>query len=140
MAANIRITADNRDIFERAMKMATEVALEAVGMKAEEYTRQNIVDEKLVDTGNLKNSITHRVEAQESRVTIGTPVEYGVYHEVGTGIYYPSGRKDPWVYIDDKGQAHKTRGVKPKHFLKRAMEEHYDEYKGVINDVFKGVR
>ena len=35
-----------------------------------------------VDTGNLRNSITHEVEKKEARV--GTNVSYGIYQELGT--------------------------------------------------------
>jgi HK97 gp10 family phage protein len=39
-----------------------------------------------VDTGNLANSIDYRTEEtpQQAVVTIGTPVEYGIYQELGT--------------------------------------------------------
>lgn len=54
-------------------------------------------------------------------------------HELGTGIYASegNGRKDPWFYQDDEGKWHKTRGMKPIHFLKRAIEEHVDEYRRI---------
>ena len=39
-----------------------------------------------VDTGNLANSIDYRTQdtAKEVSVSIGTPVEYGIYQELGT--------------------------------------------------------
>ena len=37
-----------------------------------------------VDTGNLKRSITHKVNKDEKSVTIGSNVEYSVYVEKGT--------------------------------------------------------
>jgi HK97 gp10 family phage protein len=37
-----------------------------------------------VKTGNLANSINYRVSAQAHSVSIGTPVEYGIYQELGT--------------------------------------------------------
>lgn len=37
-----------------------------------------------IDTGNLANSINYKVNAQAKAVTIGTPVEYGIYQELGT--------------------------------------------------------
>lgn len=54
-------------------------------------------------------------------------------HELGTGIYASegNGRKDPWYFKDDEGNWHKTVGVKPIHFLKRAIEEHVDEYRRI---------
>jgi len=35
-----------------------------------------------VDTGNLRNSLTHEVEGQEAYV--GTPVSYAIFQELGT--------------------------------------------------------
>lgn len=37
-----------------------------------------------VDTGNLRNSITHEVDESEISVKIGTNVEYAPYVELGT--------------------------------------------------------
>jgi HK97 gp10 family phage protein len=37
-----------------------------------------------VKTGNLANSIAYRVNPAEASVSIGTPVEYGIYQELGT--------------------------------------------------------
>jgi len=37
-----------------------------------------------VDTGNLRNSLTHKVNESENSVSIGTNVEYAVYVEKGT--------------------------------------------------------
>ena len=44
-----------------------------------------------VDTGNLKNSLTHSVDEDELSVTIGTPNRYAVYVEMGTGLYVDGG-------------------------------------------------
>lgn len=53
-------------------------ALEAVGLQAEGYAKLLCP----VDTGRLKNSISHAV--QGVTVYIGTNVEYGPYVEYGT--------------------------------------------------------
>ena len=37
-----------------------------------------------VDTGNLRDSINHKVNKQELSVRIGTPVEYAPWIELGT--------------------------------------------------------
>lgn len=75
-------------------------ALERIGMQAVGY----MIDLVSVDTGDLKNSITHQVKADENAVYIGTNKEYGIYVEMGTGMYYPGGRKEPWAYQDGKGE------------------------------------
>ena len=73
---------------------------------------------------------------KDSAVYIGTNVDYGKWVELGTGIYASdgNGRKDPWAYEDEKGEVHWTRGIKPVHYLKRAAEEHRNEYKKLMKD------
>lgn len=80
-----------------------------------------------VDTGNLRNSITHKVE--EDTGYVGTNCDYAPYVEIGTGIYSSqgTGRQDPWVYQDAKGEWHKTRGSHPHPFLKPARDEHLSD-------------
>lgn len=63
-----------------------------------------------VDTGQLRQSITHEVEGNTG--VIGTNVEYAPYVEYGTGIYAKdgNGRQTPWSYKDSKGNWHRTVG------------------------------
>lgn len=55
-------------------------ALEEIGLMGEGYAKLLCP----VDTGNLRNSLTHQVIVDEKRVYIGTNVEYGKYVELGT--------------------------------------------------------
>ena len=114
-------------------------ALEAIGMKAEKYAKRELTNFPAVDTGRLRNSITHAIEEDEDAVYIGTNVEYGKWIELGTGIYASDGqgKKEPWVYQDDEGNYHLTRGVRPVHFLKKAATEHSDEYKEINKRIFE---
>lgn len=91
------------------------------------------------DTGNLKNSITHIVNSDELSAVIGTDEEYGVYQELGTGIYAEGGggRPTPWVYQDAKGNWHYTRGNKAHPFLKPAIADHTQTYKNIFEDNLK---
>lgn len=91
-----------------------------------------------VDTGNLRNSITHMVSDSEKAAYIGTNSEYAVYVECGTGIYYPGGRQTPWVYKDAKGDWHLTHGQRAKPFIKPAVAEHGEQYKRIIEAELKG--
>ena len=72
-------------------------------------------------------------------VIIGTDVEYGVYQELGTGIYAEGGggRPTPWVYQDAKGNWHYTRGNKAHPFLKPALADHTQTYKNIFEDELK---
>lgn len=91
-----------------------------------------------VDDGQLRQSITHKVDIENMEGIIGTSVEYAPYVEIGTGIYSSegTGRKTAWMYKDEKsGEWHRTRGSKPKPYLQPAMEEN----KSKIQDLFKGI-
>ena len=127
------------DLFKDAVKEAVEAALEAIGLQAEGYAKANITAAGRVDTGELRNSVTHQVEESEQAVYIGSNLEYAIYNEVGTGIYEEGGggRKDPWVYVDDNGVGHWTVGITPIHFLKDAAADHGDEYRQIAEAVMK---
>lgn len=63
---------DHTDEVRQAITDALERGLEAVGITAEAYAKLKCP----VDTGRLRNSITHDVRANEKAVYIGTNVEY----------------------------------------------------------------
>ena len=64
-----------------------------------------------VDTGRLRNSISHTVDGEAAY--IGTNVEYAPYVELG------------------------ARGRSGVHMLQRAATEHADEYKQLMEDSMK---
>lgn len=64
---------DNSDLVKAAKDEMIARALEAVGLQAE----GNVIPLVPVDTGRLKNSITHVVEGETAYV--GTNVEYAPY-------------------------------------------------------------
>lgn len=80
---------------------AIELALEAIGMTAETYAKQ----ETPVDTGRLRNSMSHTVQPSENAVYIGSNVEYAPYIELG------------------------TRNIRARNMLRNAATQHSDEYK-----------
>ncbi len=91
-----------------------------------------------VDTGELRNSITHIVVIDENTVYIGTDNDHGIYVELGTGKYYPGGRPTPWVYQDAKGNWHMTHGQRAQPYLKPAVADHAQTYKKIIEDEMHG--
>ena len=111
-----------------AFLSAVEKALEECGLVAEGYAKKLAP----VDTGNLRNSISHKVDPEEPAVYIGSNTEYAAYQEFGTGIYTEGGRDTPWVYQDEKGNWHWTRGNKAQPFLKPAVADHAKEYQSII--------
>lgn len=125
---------DNSAAVLKELAYASERALKRIGLQAEGYA----VDLVPVDTGLLRDSITHEVDAQKKEVIIGSTSEYAVYVELGTGKHYPGGRKQPWVYQDAQGNWHRTEGNKPQPYLKPAIVDHIDTYKNIIMDELKG--
>ena len=119
---------DNSKEVLAAMHEAAARALEKCGLVAEGYAKKLCP----VDTGNLRNSITHTVDEQEPAAIIGTDSEYGAYVELGTGIYAEGGRPTPWVYQDAKGNWHYTRGNKAQPFLKPAAADHAGQYRYIL--------
>ena len=100
------------------------------------------------DTGALRRSITNRVEVVGNEVDgiVFTPLECAPYIEYGTGLYAENGngRKTPWVYEDDKGKYHYTKGYTETTghgtpFLRPALKENEQNIKkklkeGIMSD------
>ena len=108
-------------------------ALERCGEQAEGYAK----DLAPVDTGNLRNSISHTVDEDEPAVYIGSNTSYAPYVELGTGKYTEGGRPTPWVYQDDNGNWHWTAGNPAQPFLKPAIADHAGTYRNIIEDELK---
>lgn len=124
---------DNSKMFREEFEAALLRALEKCGLIAEGYAKRLAP----VDTGNLRNSISHRVDAREKTVYIGTNAEYAAYVELGTGKYTEGGRPDPWVYQDEKGRWHHTNGQRAKPYLKPAVADHKQQYRDIMEDELK---
>lgn len=110
-------------------------ALERCGAQAEGYAK----DLAPVDTGKLRNSISHKVDSAEPAAYIGTNSEYAPYVELGTGKYAEGGegRPTPWVYQDAKGDWHWTEGNPAQPFLKPAVSDHAKTYHNILEDELK---
>lgn len=125
---------DNSKEFISAMQDASLRALEKCGLVAEGYAKKLCP----VDTGNLRNSISHAVDSEEPAAYIGSNSEYAAYVELGTGVYYPGGRRDPWVYQDANGDWHRTSGQRAQPYLKPAVANHENTYRGIMESEMKG--
>ena len=93
------------------------------------------------DTGALRRSITSKVEVTGNSIEgiVFTPLEYAPYQEYGTGLFLQNGngRKTPWVYMDDKGNYHYTRGQHPQPYMRPALEENKDKIINIIKGALK---
>lgn len=125
---------DHSDEVLAALESACAIALETCGLVAEGYAKKQCP----VDTGNLRNSITHTVDINEKTAYIGTNNEYATYVEMGTGKYYPGGRPKPWSYQDENGNWHTTSGQRAQPYLKPAVAEHGEQYRKIIESELIG--
>lgn len=125
---------DNSDEVLNALDSQIEAALEAVGNQAVSHSKSIITAASRVDTGALRSSVSHVTWAEGKEVYVGTNQSYAIYNELGTGIYLDGGggRNTPWAYQDAKGKWHRTRGMKPIHFIRDAIAKHLNEYKRII--------
>ena len=94
-----------------ALEKGKRNALTAIGATAETHAKDNITADDLIDTGRLRNSISHTVDGEAAY--IGTNVEYAPYLELG------------------------TKKITAHHYLKRAVTEHQDEYKELAVEAIK---
>lgn len=124
---------DNSGMVLEEFRAACLRALERCGSEAEGYAKDLVP----VDTGNLRNSISHTVDEEEPTAYVGTNVEYAPYVELGTGKYAEGGRPTPWVYQDDNGNWHWTAGNPAQPFLKPAVADHAQTYRNIIEDEMK---
>lgn len=122
---------NNSEEIVNKIEAAKQRALKRIGMQAESFAKKLCP----VDTGGLRNSINHKVHKDDAY--IGTNKEYGAYVELGTGKFYPGGRQTPWVYQDDEGHWHMTRGQRAKPFLKPAAADHTETYRNILEDEMK---
>ena len=101
--ADIEFTSNVNDILS-ALEKGKRNALTAIGETAETYAKKATP----VDTGRLRNSISHTVDGEAAY--IGSNVEYAPYVELGTS----------------RAKAH--------HMLQKAATEHSAEYKRLAED------
>ena len=104
---SVIMTSYKRQVFEAEDK-AKARALEICGGLAEGYAKRLCP----VDTGNLRNSITHE-QMDENTEVIGTSVKYAPYVELG------------------------TRKMRAQPYLRPAVENHREQYRRVIERELK---
>ena len=81
---------DHSKEYLRQVNEALDVALEAVGLHIEGEAKEELENTpRRIDTGNLRNSITHQV-IDEPAVVVGTDVEYALYVHEGTSRMAPN--------------------------------------------------
>jgi HK97 gp10 family phage protein len=124
------------EVLEALDKLVDEEKIEAGLEKACALVERDAKQKAPKDTGELRRSITSKIEGLEG--VVYTPLEYAPYVEYGTGLFAENGgRKDtPWNYKDDKGEWHSTSGMKPRPFMRPALDENRKEVVEIIREVF----
>ena len=134
---------DNSGKFLAELERAKKKALETIGLKAEGYAKKLCPVGTPESTGiagyrggTLRNSITHRVENGDT-MALGSNVEYAPYVELGTGPHF----KPPpeWEqFTTERGSGVGNAYVKPRPYIRPAIEDHRDEYKNIAERELKG--
>lgn len=109
MTIDVKITDNSGELLE-ALPEQIEQALTAIGLTAESYAKHDCP----VDTGRLRNSITHAVDVGEQCAIIGSNVEYAAHVELGTSK------------------------MKARPYLRPAVADHGDEYKSLADAALRG--
>ena len=108
------IAANNARQIASAMNDAMAAALEEIGLSAERFAKA----ETPVDTGRLRNSMTHALEMDEKAVYVGTNVEYAPAVEMT-------------VFVRGKMR-------EGAHMLEHAAANHGDYYRGILKKHMQG--
>ena len=107
---NLRVVADHTEEVIAALGTAIARGLEAVGIEAESDAAAICP----VDTGRLRNSITHTIDNSGKAAIIGTNVEYSLY--VHEGVH----------------------GRKGQPFLTDAITQNADKYRRILKAALEG--
>lgn len=107
--AGLVVVEDNTDMVIEQLSLAIARALEAIGIEAE----GDAASITPVDTGRLKNSITHTIDADGPWAVIGTNVEYA-----------------KWVHMG-------ARGRDPQPFLTDAVTHNAEKYRKMAEAALK---
>ena len=109
--ASIRVV-DHTSEYKHAMNAAVARALEACGIFLEGEAKDELENSpRRIDTGNLRNSITHKVS--DDTLIVGTNVNYAIYVHEG------------------------TRRMSPNRFLRNAFERNEDQIVKYIQNELK---
>ena len=143
---------DNSDEYLRILGIVTENALDACGWQAEGHAADYLESyPRRVDTGLLRNSITHAISGQEPTKKAYesdptdkngkpvVPIKKGSY--AGLAPESPAGEKTVYIgtNVEYAVYVHNaTSKLKPPNrFLKNAVTNHGNEYKAIIEKQLK---
>ena len=123
---------DYSEAIKRALKQVSGQALEEVALLVEGQAKALAA----VSSGELRDKIDHIMSEQDGMkiARIGSPVDYAIYVEYGTGEFAENGagRKGGWVYKDPSGEWFFTWGQEAQPFLRPAFRRNRNNIEKVI--------
>lgn len=148
---------DNSAEVKAALEQAVARSLEIVGGKVESYAKELVAPLgpkgnplRTEITAQIRDSLHHKVD--DDKVMVYSNVDFAAYVELGTGNKYepsadwietqvkkgPNSGLSKWFYYDEEeGRVKIGLPMSPTPFLRPAVENHIDEYKGVIENELK---
>ena len=136
MASGFKFT-DNSKKVKAQMDDAMFQALESAALIVEASAKALAP----VDSGELRDKIDHNVKNTTNgpTATIGSPLDYAIYVEYGTGERSENGagRKGGWSYQTPDGEWHHTNGMSPQPFLRPAFKRNKDKIREIVGKEFK---
>ena len=147
---SLKIT-DNSKALLKAYEGQLLRALEAVGLQAEGYAQLELEnDPRRIDTGLLRNSITHAIDGEKPAKTnyqSNAKDKHGNRIERKSGAYHGStpseGKNKRCVYIGTNVEyapyvEYGTQKMTANHFIRNSVEKYAKEYKEIFKKYFKG--
>lgn len=145
---NFKMTSHKDEVLDE-LDEKIEIALEEIGLEAEKYAKKKCP----VDTGRLRNSISHLVSGQGAKTVEYTAREYtttksgkkskrrktvNCSYQTGSA----SGDNSKTVYIGTNVEyapyvEFGTSKQKPQPYLKPAVTEHVDKYRRIVKSTLK---
>ena len=137
----VKFTDNSRHVLSELDATTTRI-LTMIGLKAEGYAKKLCPVGTVESTGikgyrggTLRGSITYRVDGD--RLSVGSDVEYAPHVELGTG---PCFKPPPgWEHFEtERGKGVGSAYVKPRPYIRPAIEDHADEYRRIAESELKG--
>lgn len=129
---------DNSAKIKAILESASEEAMEAAGLMIESQAKSLA---PVGNSGELRDKINHTVIRENGVVVgkVGSPTDYSIYVEYGTGEMAENGagRKGGWVYKAPDGKWYYTRGQKPQPFLRPAFRRNKKNIQDIVGKHYK---
>lgn len=141
MSTEVSIEDNSKQVIEELERLMP-IALEECGLAAERFAKTGITRQGAVDTGLLRNSITHAISGQAPAIT-----SYKDDDEVQEGEYdgtAPKAEKNSMsVYVGTNVEyapyvENGTTKMAARPFIKPAVTDHQSDYQKIIEERLKG--